>query len=134
MSKKHKIKGLDKRLAEIISESPLTQLEIANKMGIDQAQISRWKKGETEPTAYMLTQFIKSSKTQSNLSWLLTGKETERETIIKAEENSQMEEEMFKELVATQRQLIEALQEISDLKDMLAKKPQPQSKKVQNGG
>ncbi len=116
MAKKNKIRGLNDRISEVIKDSPLTQLEIANKMKIDQAQISRWKKGDSEPTAFMLTQFVKFSKTKKSISWLLgcqeeRGEKVEKEALIN---NPTLEElELMKdELLDAQRRIIQLQDEI----------------------
>jgi len=133
MPKKQKIKGLSERIAQVIEQSPYSQLKIAENMGIDQAQISRWKKGEAEPTANMLMLFVRASKTNKTLDWLLKGVgygNDSQSTIAISNFETEGEEPMYRmKYEEAQEKIILLLEENAKLRSIAFPTPEDNAKK-----
>ncbi len=133
MPKKQKIKGLSERIAQVIEQSPYSQLKIAENMGIDQAQISRWKKGEAEPTANMLMLFVKASKTNKTLDWLLKGVgygNDSQSTIAISNFETEGDEPMYRmKYEEAQEKIISLLEENAKLRNIAFPTPEEKAKK-----
>ncbi len=61
---------LSHRIKEIRKKLNLSQKDLAEKIGVDQARVSRWEKDKSLPSSGSLTEI---SRLGVNINWLLTG-------------------------------------------------------------
>ena len=61
---------LSKRLKQVRKELKLSQIELADKIDVQQADVSRWESGKQTPSFQTLQKY---SSIKVNVSWLFTG-------------------------------------------------------------
>ena len=64
------MEDLSTRLKQVRTELNLSQTELAEKLDVQQADISRWESGKTTPNFQTLQKY---SSLNVNVSWLFTG-------------------------------------------------------------
>ena len=62
--------SISHRIKEIRRKLNLSQKDFADKIGVDQARVSRWEKEKSLPSSVYLTEI---SRLGVNINWLLTG-------------------------------------------------------------
>ena len=56
----------DKRLSQLLKENNMTQKELAQKIGVSQAIVTYWVKGQRQPTAENIFEVAKALETTSD--------------------------------------------------------------------
>ena len=56
----------DKRLSQLLKENNMTQKELAQKIGVSQAIVTYWVKGQRQPTAENIFEVAKTLETTAD--------------------------------------------------------------------
>ena len=111
---------LGDRIRKILSESSISQRELARRLHVGPNQVSRWVLGTVAPTYTVLNDILKFCRKPEQAGWLLTGKPSGSITDSKQQANGkELEGELegMKDLIISLQAKIIKLQETIEERD-----------------
>ncbi len=110
---------LGERIRTLLSDSDISQRELARRLDVGPNQVSRWILGGVAPTYTALNELLKVCRKQHQAGWLLTGKSSQDKSDATTTLNDEEAERMQRELIEAKNEKISLLKANALLKEQL---------------